>query len=1111
MLAEFFIDRPIFAWVLSLAIILIGSVAAWFLPIDLYPPITPPTIQVIATYPGANAMTVANTIAAPIEEQVNGVENMLYMSSQSTNDGSYVLAVTFAIGTDPNSDQVLVQNRVALALPQLPAQVQLQGVSVKKTSPNILLAVNLISPDNRYDTLYLSNYATIHVRDKLLRISGITDVMIFGERDYSMRLWLDPDKLSARNLTVTDVADAIRGQNVQVAAGQVGQEPVPKGQQFQLPMNALGRLESVRQFGDIILKTGQGTPATPVVRLRDVGYAEWGAESYDVSNRLDGRPAVGLGVFQLPGSNALQVAQAVKDKMETLKASFPPGLDYRIIYDTTPFIRQSVAEVFRTLLIAVVLVALVVLFFLQDWKAMILPMIDVPVSLVGTFAVMSVLGFSLNNLTLFGLVLVIGIVVDDAIVVLENIERLIATGLDARTATLQAMREITGPIVAITLVLCSVFLPATFIPGLTGQFYRQFAVTIAVAMVISAVNAMTLTPSRAVSIFRTEEHGQLHTPKREALPWWFFAVLGGLLAMWLGQKYFAALLDAAAMRVEAPWRPYLRYAVAIVPGALAGGVIGLLIIRPVNVVLGGIFAAFNRLFNAITRGYGWLIGKLLRLSLIVLVVYAGLLYLTGRVVSRTHRFHPHPRPGIPSAERPVARLRLGSADGKGHGSHPEDRPQHPRCGAHRRHHRAIVPAEHPRLEPRLHVRRTQTVRPAQKPRDVRRRDRPQAPGAVRREVQGALVGVFRAPPIRGLGNAGGFKLQVEQRGFVNLPELQIVTDQLVRRANADPRFMGVFSQFRAATPQLHVDLDRTKIESLQVPLPDVFATLQVFMGGLYVNQLNRFSRTWEVQIQAAPRFRTSPAVLKQFWVRSTTGRMVPLATLARVDDSTGPLVFARYNMYTTAPINGMPAPGTSSGQAIQEMARLADEAHVPFEWTEMAFLQVQAGNVGMLVFVFGTVLVYLVLAAKYESWRLPLAVILVVPLCLLAAVTGMMIARLPIDIFVQIGLLVLVGLASKNAILIVEFARQLHSEGEELHKATVDASHIRFRPIIMTSLAFIFGVLPLVLASGAGAEMRFSLGAAVFSGMIGVTLFGVFLTPVFFFVLLWFTDRRKKR
>jgi len=1117
MFARFFIDRPIFAWVLSLVIILIGGVAVVFLPVDLYPPITPPTVTVTATYPGANAEVVANTIAAPIEQQVNGVENMLYMSSQATNDGNYALTVTFEIGTDLNIAQVLVQNRVALALPQLPAQVQFQGVTVKKRSPNILLAVSLISPDNRYNDLYLSNYATIHILDELLRIKGIGDIFIFGQRNYAMRIWLDPDKLATRNLTAVDVVEAIRSQNVQIAAGQIGQEPIPSGQQFQLPMSALGRLESVEQFGNIIIKTGQGnplqgSPSAQVVRVRDVARIELAAQNYDISSRLDGQPSAGMGIFPLPGSNALDVANAIKKKMEELKTSFPPGLDYRILYDTTPFIRESVNEVFRTLFLAVLLVAAVVLLFLQDWKAMILPMIDVPVSLVGTFTVMALLGFSLNNLTLFGLVLAIGIVVDDAIVVLENIERLIATGLDVRTATIQAMAEITGPIIAITLVLCSVFLPGTLVRGLTGQFYRQFAVTIAVSMVISAINALTLTPSRAVFIFKTEERGQGHELKREALPWWIFGVLGGVLTMWLAQHYFAGPVGLSAAEQGPLSRYYLLKTATFVPGAVVGGIIGWLIIGVVNAVLGWIFRGFNRIFDRITAVYGWMVGRALRLSAIVLLIYGGLLFLTYWVASRA------PTGFLPTQDQGYLLASVQLPD-----SAAVQRTQQIMAQIDK------IARSTPGVGHTVAVSGTSFLLGTNGSNlgsmfvvldPFSRRETPDRYDAAiaqiiqarcAREIEGAIIGVFRAPPIRGLGNAGGFKLQTEQRGYVDLAELQGMTDQLVRRANADPHFAGVFTQFRAATPQLFVDIDRTKVQSLQVPIADVFTTLQVFMGGLYVNQFNKFGRTWQVQVEAAPPFRTNADVLKQFKVRNIQGRMVPLGTLARVEDSTGPLLQMRYNMYASASINGIPAPGVSSGQAIDAVTRLADELHVPFEWTEMAFLQLQAGNVALVVFTLGTVLVYFVLAAKYESWRLPLAVILVVPLCMLAAVTGMMIAHLPVDIFVQIGLLVLIGLASKNAILIVEYARQLREEGKTLHEAAQGASRIRFRPIIMTSLAFICGVLPLVLARGAGAEMRQSLGTAVFSGMIGVTLFGVFLTPVFFFVLLWLTDRRRSR
>jgi multidrug efflux pump len=1149
MFARFFIDRPIFAWVVSIVILLGGGVAYFTLPTESYPNITPPTVQVTAAYPGANAEVVANTVAAPIEQQVNGVERMLYMSSQSTNDGNYTLTITFEIGADVNLAQVLVQNRVALAQPQLPSQVQLEGVNTKKSSPSVLLVINLLSPDRRYDSIYMSNFATIQLKDELLRIKGVGDIIMLGERDYSMRLWLDPYRLATRGLTASDVINAIQSQNVQVAAGTIGQQPVPTGQPFQLTISALGRLDTERQFGDIILKTGvpassQGNstnsssgPSSPVVYVRDVARVELGAQNYDITNTGDGQPSTSMAVFLLPGANALQVADNIKQRMKQLKSRFPPGLEYDYYYDTTPFIQRSIEEVIDTLVIAVLLVGAVVLFFLQDWKAMILPMIDVPVSLVGTFAVMAVLGFSLNNLTLFGLVLAIGIVVDDAIMVLENIERLMATGLDARTATIKAMDELTGPIVAITLVLSSVFLPSCFVPGLTGQFYRQFALTIAASVIISAINAMTLTPSRAVSIFGSEERDRKSgdrgrrsedgsqkseggalptsdlrhpTSTKEALPWWIFGIIGGFLTVWLASRFLAGHLGlpAAAADGVSPLQKWFYWAVTFAPGLLIGLVAGWLLIRPVNTGLAWIFGGFNRVFDGITAAYGWAVGKLLRVSVIVLVVYGGLLGLTWwRMTSTPTGFIPVQDQGylLVNVQLPdsasvartdailakidkIARTIPGVAHTVGVSGEA-----------------FLTTTNGPNLG---------TMFLGLKPFEERTRDEYDAVIAAKvqqqcnQEIEGALISVFRAPPIQGLGNAGGFKLQTEQRGYVDLAGLQTMTDKLVERARAEPQYAAVFTLYRAHTPQLFVDIDRTKVQSLQVPIQDVFTTLQVYMGGYYVNQFNKFGRTWQVNIQADPGSRTSADTLKQLYVRSAPsqaqGQMIPLGTLLRAEHSTGPLSVTRYNLYTSAAVNGIPAPGVSSGTVVQEMTRLASELDVPFEWTEMTYLQVQAGNVALLIFGLGTALVYLVLAAKYESWRLPLAVILVVPMCLLAAVTGMTIASLPVDIFVQIGFLVLVALACKNAILIVEFAHEEHEHGAELHEATQGAARIRFRPIIMTSLAFIGGVYPLVVATGAGAEMRKSLGTAVFSGMIGVALFGIFLTPVFFYVLTQF-------
>jgi multidrug efflux pump len=887
-------------------------------------------------------------------------------------------------------------------------------------------------------------------------------------------------------------------------------------------MSALGRLDTERQFGDIILKTGapndSGGPSSPVVYVRDVARVELGAQNYDITNTGDGQPSTSMAVFLLPGANALAVADAIKQRMKELKSRFPPGLEYDFYYDTTPFIQRSIEEVLNTLVIAVLLVGAVVLFFLQDWKAMILPMIDVPVSLVGTFAVMAALGFSLNNLTLFGLVLAIGIVVDDAIMVLENIERLMGTGLDARTATIKAMDELTGPIVAITLVLSSVFLPSCFVPGLTGQFYRQFALTIAASVIISAVNAMTLTPSRAVSIFRTEEagtDGRSGQPKKEALPWWIFGIVGGLVTVWLAPRFLAGHvgLPAAPGEEASSLQKWLYRGITFSPGLLVGLAAGWFLIGPVNAVLGWIFRGFNQLFDWVTAAYGWTVGKLLRLSIIVLVVYGGLLGLTWwRVATAPTGFIPTQDQGylvvnvqLPdsaSVQRTDAVLAKIDTIARGF-----------RGVAH------TVGVSGESFVTTTNAPNLGTMFVGLKPFEERTRAEYDAVIAAQlqqrcnKEIEGAIISVFRAPPIQGLGNAGGFRLQTEQRGYVDLSGLQTMTDQLVQRAIADPHYALVFTLYRAHTPQLFVDIDRAKAQSLQVPMQDVFTTLQVYMGGFYVNQFNKFGRTWQVNIQADPEARTSADILKQLYVRSNPrtglGQMIPLGTLVGAQNSTGPLSVTRYNMYTSASVMGIPAPAVSSGTVVEEMTRLAGELHVPFEWTEMTYLQVQAGNVAFLIFLLGTVLVYLVLAAKYESWRLPLAVILVVPMCLLAAVTGMTIAGMPVDIFVQIGFLVLVALASKNAILIVEFANEEHQQGRQLHEATQAAARIRFRPIIMTSVAFIGGVYPLVVATGAGAEMRQSLGTAVFSGMIGVALFGIFLTPVFFFVLMWLSSRKR--
>jgi multidrug efflux pump subunit AcrB len=1236
-ISRFFIDRPIFATVISVVITLAGFVAMWTLPIAQYPEVTPPTVLVTALYPGANAQTVRDTVAAPIEEQVSGVEGMMYMSSRCTNDGAYNLIVTFKLGIDSDMAQVLVQNRVSLALPVIPALVQNEGISVKKTSPNTMMIVNLISPDGRYDSTFLSNYATIYIKDELGRQKGVAGITYLGQRDYSLRAWLDPDKLAALSLSAVDVVTAIAQQNVQVAAGQIGQQPVPRGQQFQLTINTKGRLTDPEEFANIIVKAaqdstqtlpspnggagtgGQGGPAAPatgIVYLRDVVRenkyffritldpaklagrnfspgeviaalrrshlavredpdakadaeqsaglpylavlggqhapleqeladtrivipktqlvlrlgdlvvknrgiehlvtkdeegVQLGSQQYDQSCTLDGKPSVALSVYQLPGSNALETATGVYAKMKELKTRFPQGLDYEIVYDTTPFIRESVGEVFNTLRDAVILVAIVVLVFLQDWRAMILPMIDVPVSLIGTFAIMAAMGFTLNNLTLFGLVLAIGIVVDDAIVVLENIERLIATGLDARTATIQAMEEITGPILAITLVLSSVFIPCCFLGGITGQFFRQFAVTIAVSTIISAINAITMTPSRAVVIFKTEESSlkaHSHELKREALPWWIFGVFGGLITLWLGPRVLESL-DVTLPMEEAGQSSFfsLQSAIYFTPGALLGLVIGWFIIKPVNIVLGAFFRGFNRFFDRMTVFYGRTVGYVLRLAAVVLFVYGGLLALTG------WQFTTAPVGFIPQQDKGYLILNVQLPDAAS-----VDRTQ-----------RAMARIETlaratPGVEHTVAVSGQSLILNANAPnlgsmyvllKEFSQRRGPQLSADAiaeeiqekcRQKVRGAVVSVFGAPPVDGLGTTGGFKFIIEDRGNLGLPTLQRISDRIVARGNRTEGLQGLYNSSRADTPWLYLDIDRTKCKVLGVEVSDVFNTLQVYLGSYYVNNYNQFGRTWQVNIQADQRFRNRVEDIRQLQVRNNQGQMIRLGTLLDVRDTSGPVMVMRYNLYSAAAITGSTKPGTSSGDAIAIMEEIAAQElpqAMAYDWTELTYLQLQAGNSAIIAFVLAVVFVFLVLAAQYESWSLPLAVILVVPMCLLCSLSGVLWGNMDVTIFTQIGFVVLVGLASKNAILIVEFAKQRRESGAAPRAAILEACQLRLRPILMTSFAFIFGVVPLVLAEGAGAEMRRSLGLAVFSGMLGVTLFGIFLTPVFFYAIQW--------
>jgi multidrug efflux pump len=1075
-MAKFFIERPIFAAVISVIITLAGSIAVTTLPVAQYPEITPPTVQVSCTYPGASSKVVADTVAAPIEQQVIGVENMLYMSSQSTNDGGYNLTVTFEVGTNLDMAQVLVQNRVNLALPSLPGEVKQTGVSVKKKSPSILLVVNLISPKGTYDQLYLSNYATINLRDELAQIKGVGDVTYLGQLDYSMRAWLDPDRMAARDLSASDVVAALREQNVQVAAGSLGRPPVPTGQAFQYTLSTLGRLTTPQEFGEIVVKTGAGGEIT---RMRDLvtdertdangvkyGGIQLGAKTEDTTCSLDGQPSIGLGIFQQPGSNALATAEAIRARMEQLKLGFPPDVDYGIVYDTTPFIDESIKEVFKALRDAIILVAIVVLAFLQSWRATLIPLIAVPVAIIGTFAVMAGMGFSLNNLSLFGLVLAIGIVVDDAIVVVEAVEHHLEHGLSPKAAAEKAMGEVTGPIIAISLVLMCVFIPCAFIAGITGQFFRQFALTIAVSTFFSAVNSLTLSPALC---------GLLLRPKHEQ------------------RDPLTKLL---------------------------------------NLGLGWFFKLFNLGFTTASDVYAAIVRGLLRVSLIVLAVYGGLLYLTYFSFTRVPTgFIPSQDKGyllvdvrLPdssSLERTKAVMKQVEQIARGSGApgaSDDDEAEHaggdhgPDAGggipgiAH-----TITIAGQSIVQNAIgsnygtvyvvldefHNRHGAELGADAIASKLR--------AATYRDVQEASVAVFGAPPVDGLGSAGGFKVMVRDLTGLGLDALQEAADGLAAAGNQQPGLVGLFSAFRAQTPQMYVDVDRARCKSMGVPLNEVFLTLQLYLGGYYTNDFNQFGRTWQVNLQGDPQYRLTPVQVAKLKVRNLAGEMVPLGSVAHVSETGGPALVIRYNGKTAAAVNGGSLPGVSSGTVIKTVEQLG-QTELPqgmdLQWTELTLLQILAGNTAIIVFGVAVVLVFLVLAAQYESLSLPLAVILVVPMCLLCSVVGVALAGMDINIFVQIGFVVLVGLASKNAILIVEFAKEKSAHGASPVEATVEACRLRLRPIIMTSLAFILGVVPLALAVGAGAEMRSTLGIAVFSGMLGVTLFGIFLTPVFYYVIV---------
>ncbi len=1044
MFARFFIDRPIFSAVLSIVMVVAGGVAILVLPIAQYPEIAPPTVQVTATYPGANARVVADTVAAPIEQQVNGVENMLYMSSNSANDGSYNLTVTFKLGTNLDMAQVLVQNRVSIAMPTLPDMVKSTGVTTKKKSPNILLLVNLYSPDSSRDQLYVSNYATIQVKDELARLEGVGDVNMFGQQDYSMRMWLDPDKLASRQMTATDVINALKEQNVQVAAGQIGQPPVPKGIDFQYTMSTLGRLTDPDQFRQIILKRSEDGRIT---FLRDVATVELGAKAQDQTCTLDGRSSAGLAIFQLPGSNALATADRIRAKMDELKKRFPPGIDYAIVYDTTPFTRESIKTVIHTLFEAFILVALVVMIFLQNWRTTLIPLIAVPVSLIGTFAVMAVLGFSLNNLSLFGLVLAIGIVVDDAIVVVENVERWIEHGLSPRDAAYKTMEEVTVAVIAIAFGLSAVFIPTAFVSGITGQFYRQFALTIATSTLISAFNSLTLSPALAAILLKP------HTAKKDIFT------------------------------------------------------------KLINLLFGWFFKGFNKAFHITTELYGNAVTWCLKGAAICMLIYFGFLFLTYWGFTKV------PVGFIPAQDKGYLLANLQLPDSASLQRTQEAVKKAEQIALHTKGvaHTVTISGQSFILNANGSNLGTMFVTLD----EFEKRETPELYGTaiqktlavqMNKEIEEAAIGILGPPPVDGIGNAGGFKVMIEDRGSAGLPALQGQTDNLVDKAKTLPQIAGIFTQFRAQTPQLYADIDRVKCKRMGIQLSDVFNALQVYLGGYYVNDFNEFGRTWQVNLQALSPFRIEPKQIERLQVRTGAGEMVPLGTLATIRETTGPLMITRYNLYPSAAVNGAPRPGVSSAQAINAIDQLSMQelpSTMTHEWTELAFLQKLEGNTAVYIFPLCLLFVFLTHSAEYESWGLPLGIILIVPMSIMCALFGVWAHHLDNDIFTQIGFIVLVGLACKNAVLIIEFAKQTE-EFEHLrpYDAAYKASKLRLRPIMMTSFAFILGVVPLMLAKGAGAEMRRTLGTAVFWGMLGVTLFGIFLTPAFYLSIRWITGNK---
>lgn len=1044
--SHFFIDRPIFASVISVVVMILGAVAYIALPVAQYPDIAPPVVNVTGQYPGASAETVADTVAAPIEQQINGVEGMLYISSNSTADGRFSIAVTFDIGTDLDIAQVQVQNRVATATPRLPQEVQQIGVTVAKSSPDILMVVSLFSPDDSRDSLFISNYANLQIKDQLQRVRGVGSITVFGSRDYAMQVWLDPRKLQALSLTATDVTAALQAQNLQVASGVLNAPPVEKQLAFQVAVRTLGRLSTPEEFGNIVVRES----GTAVVRLRDVARIEIAAQDSSSISYFDSKPSVALGIFQLPGSNALATGEAIEREIKEIAKGFPAGITYSTAYNPTQFIAESVRAVEHTIIEAIVLVVIVVVIFLQTWRAAIIPILAIPVSLIGTFFIMSLFGFSLNNLSLFGLVLAIGIVVDDAIVVVESVEHNISTGLSPRDAAYKTMDEVGGALVAISLVLASVFIPTAFITGISGEFYRQFALTIAGSTLISLLVSLTLSPALCALLLKPHK-GPDHKPA------WYA--------------------------------------------------------RPIT----GFFYYFNKGFNGLSSGYGWLTGRLVRFAVVVLLVYVAILAGGFKLFSMT------PQGFIPAQDRGyliVAAQLPGGASlartnevmnraakevlatpGVAHvvnivGFSGATFTNAPNAGA-------MFVILGPAAERAQH--------------------QGQSAPAIQGQLFGKLASIQEAfmivvmpPPVQGIGNAGGYRMMIEDRGGRGYGALQGAVYAMMGRANQTPGLKQVYSLFETSTPQLFLDIDRTKAQLLGVNMADVFSTLQTYIGSSYVNDFNLFGRTYRVQAQADAPYRLTPEDVLQLRVKNASGQTVPLGSFTTVRDISGPYRVPRYNLYPSAELDGDVA-GISQGQAIQLMQQIATETlpdGFAFEWTALAYQQVRAGNTAIFAFALGVVFVFLVLAAQYESLTLPLAVILIVPMCLIAAVVGILLRGQDNNILSQVGFIVLIGLAAKNAILIVEFAKQLEDQGEDRFSAATHAAQLRLRPIIMTSLAFILGVVPLVWATGAGAELRQALGTAVFSGMIGVTFFGLLFTPTFYVVTRWiagFGERRRER